>query len=172
MEERFEAAAYYLTGETEYHRAYRRWAAVQHFTYLTCSFPGAYTSDNFRDVEKLELDPYFQDYMGEAFKPLGVNLSFWHPTLKADSAQSFKVMMVNDYNEDMRGKLVLSIENETGIELAKAETRFVIPTMGQETYNISLTIPKTGGECLLKATAYPKKNVGATVSRRKLIIRR
>ena len=54
-----------------------------HFVYLTCSYPGVYTADHFRDVTKLELDPAFQDYMGEAFKPLGVYVNFFQPSIKA-----------------------------------------------------------------------------------------
>lgn len=171
-EERFEAAAYYLAGETEYHRAYRIWAAVQHFTYLTCSFPGAYTSDNFRDVEKLELDPYFKDYMGEAFKPLGVNLSFWKPELRADSVQCFKVMLVNDYYESMKGNLSLSIEDGSGRELTAAEMSFSIPALGQKTYPINLRIPDIPGKCLIKARAIPGNGIGPTISRRKSTIRK
>ncbi|MFA7491862.1 MAG: hypothetical protein WCY58_14005, partial [Mariniphaga sp.] len=169
-EERFEAAAYYLAGETEYHRAYRKWAAVQHFTYLTCSYPGAFTSDNFRDVVNLELDPYFKDYVGEAFKPLGVNLSFWEPTLKSGTTKIFKIMLINDYEQGMDGKLVLSLENKGGKELAKTETSFSIPAFGQGSYFLELAIPEVQGESMLKAIAYPEADIEITVSRRKVRI--
>ena len=46
-----------------------------HFVYLTFSFPGVFTADHFRDVTKLNLNPWFEDYMSEAFKPLGVYLT-------------------------------------------------------------------------------------------------
>jgi hypothetical protein len=49
--------------------------------HLTCSYPGVYTADHFANVSKLQLDPAFADYMGEAFKPLGVYLNFFQPTL-------------------------------------------------------------------------------------------
>jgi beta-galactosidase len=169
-DERFEAAAYYLAGETEYHRAYRIWSGIQHFTYLTCSFPGAYTSDNFRDVVNLELDPYFKDYVGEAFKPLGVNLSFWQPVLKARSRKSFKVMMVNDCDEAVNGKLVLSIGDEAVRELARTKTPFALPAFGMASYLIELTVPDVQGECLLRAAAYNSGNKNSTVSRRKVRI--
>ena len=71
-EKRFRYNAYWLAGLTEFWRAHRDFAGVLHFVYLTASFPGAYTSDNFRDVAKLELEPHFADYVSEAFKPLGV----------------------------------------------------------------------------------------------------
>jgi len=41
---------------------------ILHFVYLTCSYPGVFTADHFRDVTSLELDPWFADYMGEAMK--------------------------------------------------------------------------------------------------------
>jgi hypothetical protein len=50
-EERRAADAYYVAGLTEYFRAYRQYAAVMHFVYLTASAPGGYTSDHFRDIE-------------------------------------------------------------------------------------------------------------------------
>jgi hypothetical protein len=59
-EERFALNAYLLGGITEYWRAYREYAAVLHFVYLMSSDPLGYTADHFRDVEKLELDPYFR----------------------------------------------------------------------------------------------------------------
>ena len=67
-----------------------------YFVYLTSSGPRGFTSDNFRDVVNLELDPHFRDYMSNAFAPLGVYLSFWQPTLKGGETQKLTVMMVND----------------------------------------------------------------------------
>lgn len=172
-DDRFEAAAYYLAGETEYHRAYRQWAAVQHFTYLTSSTPGGYTADNFRDVKNLILDPFFKDYAGEAFKPLGVNLSFWQPSVRADSLMSFRIMMVNDYQKEVTGQLVLSLETSSGKTLTQADTIFAIPEAGKGTYDIKLKIPNASGKCLLRATAYPSESMNIpfpTVSRRKVCI--
>ena len=69
--QRLDMYAYLLGAKTEFWRAHRQYAGIVHFVYLTCSYPGVYTADHFRDVTKLELDPAFQDYLGEAFKPLG-----------------------------------------------------------------------------------------------------
>ena len=78
-EDRLALNAYLLGGITEFWRAYRQYAAVLHFVYLMSSDPLGYTADHFRDVEKLELEPHFRDYMSHAFAPLGVYLSFWQP---------------------------------------------------------------------------------------------
>jgi hypothetical protein len=49
-EQRLREWAYLLGGLTEFWRARRTFAGVLHFVYLTCSFPGVYTSDHWRDV--------------------------------------------------------------------------------------------------------------------------
>jgi beta-galactosidase len=166
---RFENNAYLLGGLTEFWRAHRNAAGVLHFVYLTSSYPDAYTSDHFQDLENLGLEPHFDDYVGEAFKPLGVYLNFWQPSLKAPSERRFTVMMINDEQQTARGKLVLSLIGENGAEAARAETRFDLPGLGQQTYALDLRIPATRGQCLIKATAYPE-NGTPTVSRRKVSI--
>ncbi len=80
---RLDMWSYLLAGKTEYWRAHRHYAGIIHFVYLTCSYPGVYTSDHFNDVTRLELDPAFVDYVGEAFKPLGVYVNFFQPTLQS-----------------------------------------------------------------------------------------
>ena len=102
-EDRFALNAYLLGGITEFWRAYRQYAAVLHFVYLMSSDPLGYTADHFRDVEKLELEPHFRDYMSQAFAPLGVYLSFWQPKLPAGK-QTFQVMLVNDEYQRSRGQ--------------------------------------------------------------------
>ena len=55
--ERLALDGYLLGGLTEFWRAYRNYAGVLHFVYLTCSFPGAFTSDHFQDLKTLQLEP-------------------------------------------------------------------------------------------------------------------
>ena len=81
-QQRLELNAYLLAGKTEFWRAHRNYAGILHFVYLTCSYPGVFTADHFEDVKTLKLDPRFADYMGEAFKPLGVYLNFFQPTAR------------------------------------------------------------------------------------------
>jgi len=166
-EERFAMNAYLLAGKTEFWRAYRDYAGVLHFVYLMSSYPGVYTSDHFRDIEKLELEPRFAEWVGEAFKPLGVYIRFWQPELKADEEREFVVMMVNDYARAAKGRLALSLG-----DTAKAETSFAIPANGQETYVLRLRAPDAPGKYLLKATAQPEgpDAPGPTVSRRHVAI--
>ncbi len=162
-EERFEAYGYHMGGQTEFWRAHRNAAGILHFVYLTCSFPGAYTADHWLDVANLKLEPHFEDYSGEAFKPLGVYLNFWQPKLKAGAERRFAVMMVNDESVAARGKLVVSVGE------ARTETAFDIPALGQQTYNLDLRVPPAAGPALVKATAIPEKGA-PTVCRRKVTI--
>lgn len=172
-EQRFALNAYLLGGLTEFWRAYRNYAGVLHFVYLTCSYPGAYTSDHFRDVKHLELEPHFKDYLAEAFKPLGLYINFWQPELEAGSKREFCVMAVNDYNMNVSGDLILSLESEDGMETARRETRWQLPALGQQSYRLSLDLPDKPGSYLLKATARSDRqtSTGPTVSRRRLSLK-
>jgi beta-galactosidase len=161
--QRFELNAYYLGGLTEFWRAHRNFAGVLHFVYLMSSFPDAFTSDHFRDVTKLELEPRFVDYMTEAFKPLGVYLNFWRAKLPQSSQQRFAVMMINDEYEGARGTLRLTL-SAGGRELARAEKPFEVPALGQQSYTLDLKLPAYQGECLLTAEG------GGTKSRRKVVL--
>ena len=168
-EERFELDAYLLAGLTEFWRAHRNCAGVLHFVYLSSGYPGVYTSDHFKDVEKLVLEPHFEDYVGEAFKPLGVYINFWRPNLRANSRQVFDVMMVNDLPKPSHGKLVLALESIEGRQVVATEAPFAIPPLGQMTYRLYLAIPDAPGKYLLKAAAQAERH-GPTISRRKVSI--
>jgi hypothetical protein len=171
-QQRFAFSAYINGGMTEFWRAYRNYAGVLHFVYLTCSFPGIVTSDSFLDVEKLELEPNFKDYMSEAFKPLGVYINFWRPTLEASSKRRFYVMMINDEYAEAKGNLALSLEAEDGKEALRRELSFSIPGLGQQTYKFDIEIPNGPGKFLLKAAASLSgaERQGPTVSRRNVSI--
>ena len=172
--QRLDLYAYLLAGKTEYWRAHRQYAGIIHFVYLTCSYPGVYTADHFADVTKLKLDPAFADYMGEAFKPLGVYINFFHPTLKAGEKRAFTVMMVNDGEAASDGTIKLSLVTESGKELAVAEQRFSLKAGGDASYALTLDVPAAEGTCTLKATAVPDKRgkISPTVSRRWVTVAR
>jgi hypothetical protein len=169
-DQRFEYYARTVAGITEYWRAHRRYAGVLHFVYLTSSFPAAFTSDNFRDIRTLELEPHFADYMRHAFDPLGVYLNFWQPTLAAGSTRKFQVMMVNDEYEPAEGTLVLSVEDAAGKELTRRERPFALAGLGQASYEFELTVPDIRAEGVIRATAQKKGEEQPTISRRRVTI--
>ncbi|MBN2508018.1 MAG: hypothetical protein JXQ71_15130 [Verrucomicrobia bacterium] len=168
--ERLDLYACLLGAKTEFWRAHRHYAGIIHFVYLTCSYPGVYTADHFADVTRLKLDPAFADYMAEAFKPLGVYLNFFQPTLRPGSTREFTVMLVNDEPRPRRGQLVLTLESRPGKTLAQARQPFALAELGAQTLRLSLAIPHAPGDCLLKAVARAEgqSKREATVSRRRL----
>ena len=113
----------------------------------------------------------FEEYVGEAFKPLGVYVNFWHPKLDANPHQVLDVMMVNDLPKPSRGKLVLALESLEGKQAVATDAPFAIPSLGQMTYRLSLAIPKAPGKYLLKAAAHSETEAESpTISRRKVAI--
>jgi beta-galactosidase len=162
--ERLDLYAYLLAAKTEFWRAHRQYAGIIHFVYLTCSYPGVYTADHFADVTKLKLDPAFADYMGEAFKPLGVYINYFQPTI-VPGAQTLSVMIVNDHGKAIKGDLVLTLEDPKGRVLARAQKPFSLRELGDQTLEVELAVPQAAGRCTLKATA-KAKGLEPTVSRR------
>jgi beta-galactosidase len=154
--QRLDRYAYLLGAKTEFWRAHRQYAGIIHFVYLTCSYPGVYTADHFTDVTRLKLDPAFADYLGEAFKPLGVYLNFFQPTLKAGVPHEFTVFMVNDAAKPLNGQLVPTLENKSGKVLARTQQEFSIAEVGAQKYQLTLPIPSATGDCVLKAVARPQ----------------
>lgn len=166
--ERLDLYAYLLGAKTEYWRASRHYAGIIHFVYLTCSYPGVYTADHFSDVTKLQLDPAFADYVGEAFKPLGVYLNFFQPTLAGGATREFTVKLLNDEPRPLRGQLTLTLETKAGKVLARSQQAFNLPESGAQTCQLRLDIPRAEGEAVLKAAAHcqDKPAKAPTISRR------
>ena len=152
-EQRIDLDAYLLGGVTEYWRAYRQYAGVLHFVYLMSSDPMGYTADHFRNIEKLELHAPFQQYMSNAFAPLGVYLSFWQPSLKAGSERQYQVMLVNDEPVTAKGQLSLQWVDGMGAVVARKDTPFEIAALGQMTYYVELATPQGEGKFELRAVA-------------------
>ena len=169
--DRFAMQAYLLAGETEFWRAYRRYAGVFHFVYLTASDPNGFTSDNFTDVKALTLEPHFAEYMSQAFQPLGVYLNFFHSTLPASDRKIFTIMMVNDLGKPRSGTLLLAFVGPDGNVATRTETVFHLDPYGANSYNVTLATPGAAGRYTLRALATPSDAVADfTLSRRQITI--
>ena len=118
----------------------------------------------------MQLEPHFKDYVGEAFKPLGVYINFWQPTLEAGAKRRFMVMVINDEYQEATGKLTLSLETPEGKEAVRSELPLSLPALGQQTYRFDLDIPSSPGDFVLKAVAQAKRkpDITPTISRRKV----
>lgn len=161
---RFALQNYLLGGETEMWRAYRHYAGVLHFVYLTSSEPGAFTSDHFEDVRTLKLNPGFEHAMEQAFNPLGVYLNFWQPTMTSGAKTLVTVMMVNDKDVSRSGTLRLRMMDASGKELAAVERPFALGALGAQSYAMWLTAPGVEGDVSLDAVAVPADDAAHTVT--------
>ena len=166
-EERFRTQAYLLAGQIEYWRAYRNYASVIYLAYLS----EGWVVDNFRDVRNLTFQPHFEEFVGNAFKPLGLYLNFWQRALEVGSERSFDVMMVNDENVAREGSLSIVVEDQTGKALATASRPYAVGAYGQMTYPLAITLPQAEGEVTVKAIATPEgASKDQTISRRFLTL--
>jgi beta-galactosidase len=159
-----------LAGLTEYWRAYRQYAGVLHFVYLTSSDPAGYTADHFRDVTKLELHPEFQDYMSNAFAPVGVYLSFWQASVVSASTVSLPVMLVNDEDRPVEGTVTLALQNGKGDRISAQTLKFKIAALGQETIYNDFRFPQATGDFLLRAIVeYRSNDVSVSAQSRRYV---
>lgn len=171
LENRFALQAYLLGGETEFWRAYRRYAGILHFVYLTASDPKAFTSDHFVDLKNLKLEPHFEAAMEQAFNPLGVYLNFWHPTLNVSESCDYTIAMVNDEDRSRAGKLRLAFIDAAGKEIAAKETEFTLAPLGAQSYTITLKTPAEPGKYSLQAIAASEDNSAhPTISHRDVTV--
>jgi hypothetical protein len=180
---------FYLTAAlTEMWRAQRCAVGIfdyQYFGSYLPRTPGPYHFGDFADATTLRLHPEFERYMIDAFKPLGVYLKFWGDgapgterplspwfPIHGGTERRFSVVLVNDDQEPVSGKLVLSLENLEGKTLASSEKPFKLDGVGKATYELSVPIPQENGKYLLKAVAYPQssRHKSPTVSRRKISV--
>jgi hypothetical protein len=180
---------FYLTAAlTEMWRAQRSAVGIFDYEYFGSYLPrnpGPYHLGNFVDPVNLKLYPEFERYMVDAFKPLGVYLKFWgdgEPETESPRTQwfnitggaerKFDVVLVNDDQEPVSGRLVLSLEALDGKVLSSAEKQFRLEAVGKNTYELSVPVPKESGRYLLNATAHPEgsRHKGTTVSRRKISV--
>ena len=178
-EERFKTHAYIHAGLTEYWRAFRHLAGVIQINYLGWNDPGKCSAGYMSDLEKLQFHPYFEEYVKDAFNPLGVYLNFWHSTLKYGKdpnpyVQSYGdpdiqilwTMLCNDDQDTKEGELIITLENDTEkYELARRP--FEVAPVGQTSIRTDVKVPHVSGEWTLKATAV--KADGTTVTSRRWV---
>jgi len=171
VENRRALSARVLAGETELYRAYRQYAGVMHFAYLTSSEPGGFTSDNFIDIQTLELEPHFAAEMEQAFRPLGVYLNFWQPTIPIKQQGSYDIYLVNDEDRLRAGVLHLVFTDATGMQAAATAIPFSVPPLGAQSYTAFLTAPGAPGRYVLQALAEPQDDTAhPTISTRDVVL--
>jgi len=149
--------ARYLAALTEFWRAHRECAGVLHFCGLGYSRAGdkprpegGATSDHFIDLEKLTFEPDFEQYVSDAFSPVGLMIDFWGEQLAAGASQKFDVVVINDLYSDWAGVVRLYIVRD-GRVIAQQSNNCTIAGLGREVLSFSLTAPDEAGDCQLIA---------------------
>jgi hypothetical protein len=144
--------ARYLAALTEFWRVKRECAGVLHFCGLGYSRTGdkprpqgGATSDHFIDLEKLTFEPYFEQYVRDAFSPVGLMIDFWEEELAAGTERQVKVFVINDLHDSWTGTVRLCIVrgNDTITEQKKDCT---IRPLGREILTFEQKFPKQNGE--------------------------
>ncbi len=115
MEEKYELYARHLAIMTEYWRAHRTAAGVQHFCGLGYSRPlepRGETSDNFSDINKLFFEPNFTRFVRPAFSPVGLMLDIWENSFQAGLKYDRQLYLINDLKEPWEGMVKVFFEKD------------------------------------------------------------
>lgn len=146
-EEMYEIYARHLALMTEYWRAHRKAAGVQHFCGLGYSRPEeprGETSDNFSDINKLVFETNFEKYVKPAFSPIGLMLDVWDHSLNTASAYERNVFLINDLPETWAGQVRIYFESTRGKEESNSHKMFA-ESFQSSMSSITFTTPAEAG---------------------------
>jgi hypothetical protein len=149
--------ARYLAALTEFWRCHRKAAGVLHFCGLGYSRPnlmptpqGGATSDHFIDLEKLTFEPNFEDYLRDAFSPVGMMINFWGQQLAGGENRKFEVFVINDYDRkqcrNIRFRIMLGDQT-----IAEQLRDCTVSPLGREIITFELKVPEKAGQYQLVA---------------------
>ena len=149
--------AKYLAALTEFWRAHRECAGVLHFCGLGYSRAGdkprpegGATSDHFIDLEELTLEPNFEQYVRDAFSPIGLMIDYWGHVFPPGGEREFKVLVINDLHEPREGTLQLRLVRGSRT-VASQHVSCAVDALGRTTLSIRLRIPPETGDYTLVA---------------------
>ncbi len=146
-----------LAAKTEFWRAHRECAGVLHFCGLGYSRSGdkprpegGATSDHFIDLERLTFEPYFEEYLREAFSPVGMMADFWDEELPCGSIRPFKVTVVNDLDRDWAGLVWVTVRKD-GRAVSEKSQACAVPALGRGVLSFEVAAPAEPGAYTLQA---------------------
>lgn len=149
-EDRFYTRARILAAQTEFLRAHRTVAGVLLSFGLASSHPNAFTSDCFVDLDTLEFEPDFWQYMRDATNPVGVMVDFAKTELPAGRIEEVPVAVINDHAASWRGRVRLGLLREENAEWAA--TRDVrLGASSQDRIYFYVPVPSVEGPYRLEA---------------------
>ena len=146
-----------LAALTEFWRCHRKCAAVMHFCGLGYSrasdMPrpeGGVTSDNFIDVETLEFEPMFWQYVRDSFSPVGLMIDEWSEVLPAGEVREFPVFVINDLYDNVTATLQFRVEQAQRTIRQQTES-FTIQGLARRKFTFKTKVPKPAGTYQLVA---------------------
>jgi hypothetical protein len=149
--------ARYLAALTEFWRCHRECAGVLHFCGLGYSRAGdkprpegGATSDHFIDLEKLTFEPYFEQYVRDAFSPVGLMIDFWDEELAGGTKRQLSVFVINDLHDDWKGT-VRFLVMRGGRIVTEQSKGCAVSGLGREILSFEQRIPDRTGEYQLVA---------------------
>lgn len=149
--------AKYLAAKTEFWRCHRKAAGVLHFCGLGYSRPGfqprpegGATSDHFINIEKLEFEPNFEQYVKDAFSPVGLMIDSWDEQVPSGQQKQFKVFVINDLYRDWQGtvRFLVIYDGKTITEQSKS---CIVDALGLEILAFDQKMPDQVGQYQLVA---------------------
>ena len=150
--------AYMLAALTEYWRSVRTCFGVLHVFGLAYSVPDGATSDNFIDIDHLQLDPLFEDLVGDSFNPLGICIESWFIRMIPGKTCDVPVMITNDYDEIKKGTVKLSLRKDNEI-IQEENVNFKVSALEQARIWIRIHLPKDDGNYEMTASMIYDQNV-------------
>lgn len=157
VEERRKLYARILAAKTELWRSRRACAGVLHFCGLGYSRAGdkprpegGATSDHFLDIEELTFEPHFEEYLRDAFNPVGLMLEFFDEEVPAGSRRAIAVWVIDDLPEAWAGQVRLVLGG-AGREETIASRDLRVAGLGRERAEFEVTFPASAGEYELRA---------------------
>ncbi len=157
VEQRRRLFARCLAAKTEFWRCHRECAGVLHFCGLGYSRAGdkprpegGATSDHFIDLEKLAFEPLFEEYLREAFSPVGLMLDLWDGEIPAGSKRKVRVYAINDLDREWAGPVRLILRRgDRAVQAGAREAR--IAALGREILEFEIAFPAETGAWELSA---------------------
>jgi hypothetical protein len=152
--------ARYVAALTEFWRCHRQAAGVLHFCALGYSRDGSKprpeggaTSDDWIDLRELRFEPYFAEYVKEAFAPVALMLDFWADSLAAGDRREISVVAINDLEPEWVGQVRLRVllGEKVVSELVQPCT---LAAFGDGRVTFAWTAPELSGDYTLEASLF------------------
>ena len=147
-EKRWDWRGRVVAAMTEYWRSRREIAGVQHFCILTCDRPNepkSQVSDEWSDVENLQLQPGFKKYVLPSFSPVGIMIGRWENRYPGGDTIRVPVSVINDLDRAWEGPVNLTLLRED--ELLHSQQKSIrVDELGSKEITFTLIIPEEPSE--------------------------